>query len=97
MYNIELTFEAMEDLAALRKFDQVRIVTEMENQLAHEPTTTTRHRKRLRPNKLAEWELRIDNFRIFYDVLAADAVVKVIAVGEKIGSDLFIHGERYEL
>jgi hypothetical protein len=32
-----------------------------------------------------------------YDVLAADSIVKVIAVGEKKGNDLFIRGERYEL
>jgi hypothetical protein len=38
-----------------------------------------------------------DKFRIFYDVLPADSIVKVIAVGEKKGNVLFIQGERYEL
>lgn len=97
MYNIDLTAEAIEDLASFRKFDQVRIVTEMEAQLAHDPAGETRNRKRLRPNKLAEWALRVDNFCIFYDVVPADLAVRVIAIGEKKGSDLFIQGDRYEL
>jgi hypothetical protein len=42
MYEIELTPEAVEDLAAFRKFDQVRIVAGMEAQLKHEPATETR-------------------------------------------------------
>jgi len=97
MYQIELTPEAIDDLASFRKFDQVRIVDALENHLTHEPATETRNRKRLRPNQLAEWVLRIDTFRIFYDVDPTGESVKVIAVGEKKGNDLFIHGERYEL
>jgi mRNA-degrading endonuclease RelE of RelBE toxin-antitoxin system len=97
MYEIELTQETFEDLAAFRKFDQVRIVAGMETQLKQEPISETRNRKRLRPNQLAEWALRIDNFRVFYDVLPAKLLVKVVAIGEKRGSDLYIHGEKYDL
>ena len=63
----------------------------------HEPTRGTRNRKRLRPNQLAEWELRVEAFRVFFDVLAEDEIVKVVAIGVKEGNDLFIHGEKYEL
>ena len=97
MYRIELIPEAIEDLAPFRKFDQVRIVAGIEAQLTHDPATETRNRKRLRPNQLAEWALRIDNFRVFYDVLPADTLVKVLAVGEKRENELYIRGERYEL
>ena len=97
MYRIELTPEPIEDLATLRKFDQARIVAGMEAQLTHEPATETRNRKRLRPNQLAEWVLQIDNFRVFYDVLQAEAVVKVVAVGVKHRNELYIHGEKYDL
>ena len=97
MYEIELTPEAFEDLAAFRKFDQVRIVAGMEAQLKQQPATETRNRKRLRPNQLSEWALRIDNFRVFYDVLAAEALVKVVAIGEKRGNELYIHGQKYDL
>jgi hypothetical protein len=47
MYRIELTPEAVEDLASLRKFDQTRVVAEIEIQLQHEPAAETRRRKRL--------------------------------------------------
>jgi mRNA-degrading endonuclease RelE of RelBE toxin-antitoxin system len=97
MYEIELTPEAVEDLADFRKFDQVRVVAGMEAQLKQEPATETRNRKRLRPNQLAEWALRIDTFRVFYDVLPTETVVKVVAIGEKRGNDLYIHGEKYDL
>ena len=53
--------------------------------------------KRLRPNQLAEWELRVESFRVFDDVFLEDSVVKVMAVGSKVGNNLFIHGEKYEL
>jgi mRNA-degrading endonuclease RelE of RelBE toxin-antitoxin system len=97
MHAIEFSPEAINDLAALRKFDQVRIVAAIESQLPYEPANETRNRKRLRPNELAEWVLRVDNFRVFYDVLADRAVAKVIAIGVKEGNDLYIHGEKFEL
>ena len=97
MYEIEITPEAFEDLTAFRRFDQVRIVAGMESQLKQEPGTETRNRKRLRPNQLSEWALRIDNFRVFYDVLATEALVKVVAIGEKRGNALYIRGEKYDL
>jgi mRNA-degrading endonuclease RelE of RelBE toxin-antitoxin system len=63
----------------------------------HQPTQETRNRKKLRPNQIAEWELRVDKFRIFYDLDEAREVVKIEAVGYKKGSCLFIHGEEYSL
>lgn len=95
MYQIDLTPEAAEDLESMRKFDARRVVAAIESQLRHEPALETRNRKRLRPNTLAEWELRVDVFRVFYDV--RDEAVRIIAVGVKQGNELFIHGERYEL
>jgi hypothetical protein len=57
MFTIEFTYEAFTDLAELRKFDQSRVVVAIETQLSHEPTKATKNKKRLRPNKLGEWEL----------------------------------------
>ncbi len=97
MFTIQFTHEAIADLRALRKHEVQWIVDEIETQLVFEPTIATRNRKQLRPNQLAEWELRIGEFRVFYDVTPADAVVKVIAVGRKIGNRLLIHGKEYKL
>ncbi len=97
MFTIQFTYEAIADLRVLRKRDVQRIVDEVETQLTFEPTVLTRNRKQLRPNQLAEWELRIGEFRVFYDVVAADAVVKVLAIGRKTGNRLLIHGKEYKL
>ncbi|MDW8325414.1 MAG: type II toxin-antitoxin system RelE/ParE family toxin [Anaerolineales bacterium] len=97
MYEIEYTPEARDDLKVFRKFEQKYILDEIDAQLQHEPNIETRNRKKLRPNQLAEWELRIDRFRIFYDVQEAVKIVKVEAIGYKRGNTLFIRGQEYEL
>jgi mRNA-degrading endonuclease RelE of RelBE toxin-antitoxin system len=97
MYKIAFTPEATADLDALRAFDARRVIAEIENQLSQSPATPTRNRKRLRPNRLAEWELRVGEFRVFYDIIADDVLVRIVAVGTKVGDRLFIHGEEYDL
>ena len=97
MYEIEYTAEALDDLESLRKLEQKQVVDEIDAQLKHEPDVETHNRKRLRPNNVAEWELRVGRFRVFYDVRKAVSIVKVEAIGYKKGNRLFIHGEEYEL
>ncbi len=97
MFQIEFTPEAREDLRLLRVYDQRRVIEAVEAQLRHQPAQETRNRKRLRPNELAEWEVRIAAFRVFYDVDEENELVKIEAVGYKQGNTLFIHGEEYEL
>ncbi len=97
MLRLEFTPEALEDLRFLRTYDQRRVLDSVQEQLRHQTERETRNRKRLRPNELAEWELRIGIFRVFYDVDEENDLVKIEAVGYKQGSALFIHGEEYEL
>jgi hypothetical protein len=60
-------------------------------QLQHEPFRETRNRKRLRPNPLAPWELRVGTVRIFYEADAETAdLVNVLAIGVKKGNWLLI-------
>jgi mRNA-degrading endonuclease RelE of RelBE toxin-antitoxin system len=97
MYEIRFTPEALDDLKALRKSEQKEILDGIDTQLKHEPAVETRNRKRLRPNDVAEWELRVGRFRVFYDVREEVKVVRVEAVGHKDDNKLFIHGEEYVL
>lgn len=97
MFQIDFTKEALEDLQGFRAYEQRQIIQEIETQLLYEPTQPTRNRKQLRENALAEWELRIDNIRVFYDVDVELSLVKIEAIGYKEGNKLFIHGEEYEL
>ena len=96
-FDIELTLEAFEDLRGFRKREQIQIVAGIEVRLRHDPELETRNRKRLRPNQLCEWELRIGPYRVFYDVDLEKRCVKVEAIGYKRGSRLYLHGEEYEL
>lgn len=97
MFKVEFTPEAVEDMRLLRKYERKRVIEEIENQLVHQPTQEARNRKKLRPNKVAEWELRADKFRVFYDIDKENKVVKIEAVGYKKGRRLFIYGEEYRL
>jgi mRNA-degrading endonuclease RelE of RelBE toxin-antitoxin system len=73
-------------LKAIRAFDRRRIVDEIERQLADRPTVETRNRKLL--DAVAPgfehvppvWELRVGDFRVFYDVDEELATVFVRAV-----------------
>ena len=97
MYQIEFTSEALDDLQLFRKHDQAKILEVIEIQLQHQPQVDTRNRKRLRPNRVAEWELRLGRSRVFYDVLEETKVAKIAAIGYKEGSQLYLHGEAFEL
>jgi|SRR3989304_10002277 len=97
MFNIKFTPEAIEDIRLLRKRERKQAIEGIETQLKYQPAQETRNRKRLRPNEVAEWELRVGKFRVFYDVDMENKFVKVEAVGFKKGSKLFIHGEEYKL
>nr|VFK18725.1 MAG: mRNA-degrading endonuclease RelE, toxin component of the RelBE toxin-antitoxin system [Candidatus Kentron sp. FM] len=71
----------------LREFsarEQKIILDAVDARLAHRPTVETRNRKPMRPNRLAPWELRIGDFRVFYDVAQfPESCVYVRAVGVK--------------
>jgi mRNA-degrading endonuclease RelE of RelBE toxin-antitoxin system len=97
MFQVKFNARASSYLREMRKFDQVRIAQAIRGQLTHEPNQPTQNRKRLRPNPLAEWELRVDEFRIFYDVDLTSNQVSVAAIGHKQGSKLFVHGQEYQL
>jgi len=96
-FDIVFKPQAVEDLRLFKKEERTRVIKAIEGQLSYEPNSETRNRKRLRPNQTAEWVLRVDRFRVFYDIEESAHLVKVEAVGHKRGSRLFIHGEEYLL
>ncbi|MBE9114439.1 type II toxin-antitoxin system RelE/ParE family toxin [Lusitaniella coriacea LEGE 07157] len=102
MYFIEYTEEALLDLEHFRKSERRQILDAVDRQLLYEPTVETKNRKRLRPNQLAEWELRVGKYRVFYDVLKGANtesvnIVKIEAVGFKQHNTLLIRGKEFEL
>jgi mRNA-degrading endonuclease RelE of RelBE toxin-antitoxin system len=97
MYEIEFTPSARKDLKALRKFEQQAIVDAIDDQLRFEPNVETTNRKPLEPNDIADWELRLGKYRVFYDVEEQVKIVAIQAVGLKLGNELYIRGERRDL
>ncbi|HJT31592.1 MAG TPA: type II toxin-antitoxin system RelE/ParE family toxin [Pirellulales bacterium] len=94
---LEFTQSALDDLAHFRKYEQTLIVDQIEIQLSYEPAVQTRNRKPLEESELAEWELRIGDYRVFYDVNRAGASVKVKAIGYKEHGTFYLRGKEYDL
>ena len=88
-YKLELTPSAASELRAIRAFDRRRITAAMEAQLLHQPTVETRSRKCLVGVVPTfeyippVWELRVHDYRIFYDVDSEANTVFVRAVRRK--------------
>lgn len=98
-FDIEFTPTAAAQVRAYRKSDQGAILNGIEDQLRNQPTTETRHKKRLTENEFSDWELRVGSFRVFYDVIVGEEsrVVKIKAVGHKEHNRLFVSGQEVKL
>jgi mRNA-degrading endonuclease RelE of RelBE toxin-antitoxin system len=97
-HKIQFSTRALDHLALLRAHRRRQVLDEIERQLAFEPQAATRNRKRLRPNVLADWELRVGELRVYYLVTEdPESLVSVVALGEKRGSRVFIGGEELKL
>lgn len=55
-----------------------------------------RHLKTLRPNPVAQRQLRVlGRYRVLFNVDSASRVVTIVLVGEKRGNSLFVQGRRF--
>jgi mRNA-degrading endonuclease RelE of RelBE toxin-antitoxin system len=89
VFEIRFAEGVEEDLRNIRIYYRNQILDAIEKQLAHEPDTRTRNRKLLEnlippwQTVAPIWELRVGEYRVFYDVSAAESVVYVRAVRRK--------------
>ena len=97
MFDVRFTASALDDLRVFKKADQNVVLDGVEKQLTTTPLAPTRNRKAFRPNDLSAWELRVGEYRVFYDVDETGATVTVKAVGKKEHNKLYIRGKEYEL
>jgi mRNA-degrading endonuclease RelE of RelBE toxin-antitoxin system len=89
MYRIEYAEGVVDDVATLRAYDRKHILDRLEKQLAYEPTKKTRNRKPL-PGLIPPWEyldpvweLRIGEYRVFYDVDERALLIMIRAIRHK--------------
>ena len=88
-YEIELAPEAMEDLKRLRAHYQAQVKDAMETHLRHQPTKTSKSRiKRLRGLSKPQYRLRVEDFRVFYDV--TKRAVEVLAIVAKADANAWL-------
>jgi mRNA-degrading endonuclease RelE of RelBE toxin-antitoxin system len=88
-FSVQIMPTALAELKAIPVFDRRRIAQAIDEQLSSQPTTPTRNRKLLidpRPSFACEppiWELRVGDYRVYYDVAEEAQSVFVRAVREK--------------
>ena len=83
-FEIELVLEAETDLDGIQPFYRNQILDAIEQHLRHAPTKVGRARiKRLRLLESPAYRLRVDEYRVFYDVDEEYQVVTVLRVLDK--------------
>ena len=88
-YEVEITDLAVGELKDIRVFDRRRVADAIGSQLTHQPTVATRNRKRLEAaapgfeHVPPIWELRVGDYRVFYDADESNRIVYVRSVHHK--------------
>ena len=89
VFEIRFAEDVEEDLKKIRIYYRNQVLDAIEEQLAHEPDTSTKNRKLLEnlippwQGVAPIWELRVGEYRVFYDVSFLASVVYVRAVRMK--------------
>lgn len=92
-YKLTITEEADRQFKALPVHDQKVLKSAILARLQHQPMTETNAVKRLRPNQVAEFELRAGNLRVLYNIEADEVVILI--VGTKSDNKLIVEGEEF--
>ena len=90
---ITITEDADRQFRWLPAREQRILEAAMQTRLLHQPATPTKAIKRLRPNPLAEFELRAGDLRVLYNVEGDEVVILI--VGRKEGNKLIVEGEGF--
>src|SRR6266496_4392424 len=92
-FKITITEDADRQFQSLPVREQRILEAAILSRLEHQPTTPTKAIKRLRPNPLAEYELRAGNLRALYNVEGDEVVILI--VGRKVGNKVIVEGEEF--
>ena len=92
-FQITITTEAETQLRALPARQRRTLQAAITARLQDRPTTPTRAIKRLRPNPLVEYELRVGDLRVLYNVEGNKVVLLII--GRKVGNKLIVGGQEF--
>lgn len=80
-YDIQYAEQAVEDLRAMRAFDQRAVLEGIEIHLLHQPRFISKSRIKLMNQPFwSQYRLRVGDFRVYYDVDDDARVVSVLRI-----------------
>ncbi len=83
-YTIKVSPGAEKDIKSLRLYDQKIIVEGIETHLGYEPTKVSKTRiKEMVQPFWCQYRLRIEDFRVYYDVNQETRIVTILRILEK--------------
>ena len=92
-WTVTLKESVVDDLRALGLKEGRAVAVE---RLAADPLAQTWNLKTLRPNPVADRELRLwSRYRVLFKVESAERAVTIVLVGEKRGESLIVQGETF--
>jgi len=89
--------EALADLKEMKSHEAVAILKAIQLHLTTQPAIETNNRKLLRPNPFFTWEMRIQPFRVFYQVEEASQEVRIQRIGCKVHNEVYLRGKKFDL
>jgi mRNA-degrading endonuclease RelE of RelBE toxin-antitoxin system len=95
-WTVTLRESVIDDLRWFGKKDGRLLLAEAEQHLSSDPLLESRNMKTLRPNPVAQRELRLfGKYRVLFNVNEEAQEVTIILVGEKRGNSLIVQGEEF--
>jgi mRNA-degrading endonuclease RelE of RelBE toxin-antitoxin system len=95
-WRVVLKESVLDDLRWLGRKESRLVLAEAAERLSAGPCRETRHMKRLRPNPVAQRELRLfGKYRVLYNLEMGEQIVRIVLVGEKGGDRLVVRGEEF--
>jgi hypothetical protein len=95
-WTVTLKESVIDDLRWFGKKAGRLILDEAERRLSENPLVQSDNMKTLRPNPVAERELRLfEKYRVLFNVDEEAAEATIVLVGEKRGNALIVQGEEF--
>ncbi|HEY2250466.1 MAG TPA: hypothetical protein VGH74_05375 [Planctomycetaceae bacterium] len=95
-WTVEIKEAAVEHLQWFGKKTGRRLLTTCISRLEQDPLAETKNLKTLRPNPIAQRELRLfGKYRVLFSVDEQNNLATVILVGEKRGDRLLVLGQEF--
>jgi mRNA-degrading endonuclease RelE of RelBE toxin-antitoxin system len=95
-WTVTLKESVVDDLRWFGRKDARILLSEAVTRLSKLPLAETRSTKTLRPNPVAQRELRLfGRYRVLFNVDTKTKEVTIVLIGEKRGNGLFVRGQEF--